>query len=253
MSTPSIYDRRYAGDYRARLSGYEVARWQALEHFLSGVVDLRGADSVLDYGAGSGLFAGLWEKSFPQAALHFCDPSAVAMAKFKERQPHLAARYRLLEGNRAPWDDATFDVIVSVEVLEHVADLSAYLRDVHRLLKPGGWFVWTTPCANAFSIEHLLAFVSGGIEPTAEGCRRWRWEDPTHLRRLRSCEAEDRLQDTGFSEVRLRLRAHLFSLLCSRPPLAWWRSLSEALMTLDYSLFRRLPNGASMIGAARKP
>jgi SAM-dependent methyltransferase len=40
---------------------------------------------------------------------------------------------------------ASFDVAVAVEVLEHVADHDAFVRNVSRILRPGGVFVMTTP------------------------------------------------------------------------------------------------------------
>ena len=40
--------------------------------------------------------------------------------------------------------DASFDLILSTQVLEHVADTSQYLRECHRLLRPGGKLVLTT-------------------------------------------------------------------------------------------------------------
>jgi SAM-dependent methyltransferase len=38
-----------------------------------------------------------------------------------------------------------FDCVVSVEVLEHVEEDDAFVREVHRVLKPGGVFLMTTP------------------------------------------------------------------------------------------------------------
>jgi SAM-dependent methyltransferase len=163
-----------------------------------------------------------------------------------------APRCHLVADNRARLDDGLFDVVVSVEVMEHVESLTSYLRDIHRLLSPGGRFVWTTPCANAFSIEHLYGLVTRKIEPTEEGYRRWAWEDPAHLRRLKSREISLLLKETGFSRVTFRYRAHLFSFVCSSALAQRFGRLREPLMTLDYSLFRSWPNGASMIGLAVK-
>jgi SAM-dependent methyltransferase len=39
----------------------------------------------------------------------------------------------------------TFDVVVAVEVLEHVQDDEAFVKEAHRVLKPGGTFIMTTP------------------------------------------------------------------------------------------------------------
>jgi SAM-dependent methyltransferase len=41
-------------------------------------------------------------------------------------------------------DDA-FDCVTAVEVLEHVEDDHAFIREVHRVLRPGGIFLMTTP------------------------------------------------------------------------------------------------------------
>jgi ubiquinone/menaquinone biosynthesis C-methylase UbiE len=249
-----VYDYRYSVGYREHLSGYEIARWHSLKHFLTGVLSINDAKMVLDYGAGSGLHVKLWEKIFHESSLHFCDISSVARKKFIHKNPSYANSYRLVSGGRADFDDSSFDVVVSVEVMEHVIELTEYLKDIYRLLRPGGRFVWTTPCANEFSIEHVIACLTGKVEKTNEGYRRWRWEDPTHLRRLRSQEITRVLQEYGFEEVLFRFRSHFFSYLCTHcHPISRFTSLANKLMSLDYSLFRRLPNGASMLGCARLP
>ncbi|MCG3161349.1 MAG: Ubiquinone biosynthesis O-methyltransferase [Acidobacteria bacterium] len=46
---------------------------------------------------------------------------------------------------RAPFPDASFDVVVSVEVLEHVEEDDRFVYHAHRVLKPGGVFLMTTP------------------------------------------------------------------------------------------------------------
>jgi SAM-dependent methyltransferase len=41
--------------------------------------------------------------------------------------------------------DASFDCVVAVEVIEHVDDDEAFIREIQRVLKPGGRFLATTP------------------------------------------------------------------------------------------------------------
>ena len=82
--------------------------------------------------------------------------------------------------------------------------------------------------------------------------RRWTWEDPTHVRRLKTAEIADVLAAHGFEDVRFRFRSHLWSFLCTYAPTSRLTALRNRLMGLDYGLFRRFPNGASMIGAATK-
>jgi SAM-dependent methyltransferase len=248
-----LYDGKYAAGYRSDLGGYEIARKEAIQHFFDKVVSIADPARVLDYGAGRGLHIPLWTEVFPRSELSLCDVSAVAIERCLEAYPDMSGRYRIIQDNRAGFEDSTFDVIVSVEVMEHVADLSAYLSDIHRLLRPGGVFVFTTPCGNRLSIEHVYSFVTGKIDSTQEGYRRWSWEDPTHLRRMRSGEMRHQLLSAGFSGAEFRFRSHLFSFLCTYcPPREKFRRTRNRLMTLDYRLFRRLPNGASILGVAKK-
>ncbi len=48
----------------------------------------------------------------------------------------------------------TFNVIVAVEVLEHVEEDELFVRNVAGILRPGGWFVMSTPNGDAMPIPH---------------------------------------------------------------------------------------------------
>lgn len=176
-----IYDQRYSEGYRGDLAGYEFARWVALEHFIKRVLKIDNIRTVLDYGAGRGLHVELWRKVFPKANLYFCDISSVALKKLVEDYPEYESDCVQIKSDYVPFPDASFDIVISVEVMEHVANLDAYLNEIHRLLKPEGNFIWTTPCANRFSIEHIVNVITKQVEKTNKGYRRWKWEDPTHL------------------------------------------------------------------------
>lgn len=248
------YDARYrTGRYRDGLSCYEAARVTALRHFIPRVAGLRDPARVLDYGVGNGLHVPLWRELFPLSELHGCDISVAALAQLQEG--HARVVVHAMSGHCVDVAAGSFDAVVSIEVMEHVSDLGAYVADVHRVLKPGGAFVWTTPCANVGSIEHLVALWRHEIDPTAEGYRRFRWEDPDHVRRLTGGEVKRVLGAVGFRDLRLRYRAHFFSFLVAR----YWRlarlpeGVKARLYELDYRVFRWLPNGASMVGVARKP
>ena len=47
-------------------------------------------------------------------------------------------------GEALPYGDASFDAVVCVDVLEHVADLAQVIREIARVLKPGGVFCFDT-------------------------------------------------------------------------------------------------------------
>ena len=247
-----VYNRRYLNGYREKIRGYEFARWRTLDHLIRKILQLNSAKTVVDYGCGSGLHVNLWRKVFPLADLYFCDISPVALEKLINKYPEFKLKCAEVKEKRAPFNNDFFDVVVSIEVMEHVENLNDYLNDVYRLLKPEGIFIWTTPCANRFSIEHIFNILTNQIEKTSEGYRRWKWEEPTHLRRLKSNEIRNKLQEIGFNNIGFRFRGHLFSFVCTKLFKGPLEILGERIMLLDYSLFRKLPNGASMIGFAEK-
>jgi SAM-dependent methyltransferase len=58
----------------------------------------------------------------------------------------------VLEGrpDRIPVDDASFDVVVSIDVHEHLDDCGPYTRELHRVTRPGGHVIVTTPNGDAW-------------------------------------------------------------------------------------------------------
>jgi SAM-dependent methyltransferase len=70
-----------------------------------------------------------------------------------------------------PWPDATFDAVVSIGCLHHTGDLPGAVREVHRVLLPGGAaFVMLY---NAHSLRQLRARLKGLVErrSSPEGLR----------------------------------------------------------------------------------
>lgn len=64
-----------------------------------------------------------------------------------------------------PLDDQQFDLVTSLAVLEHLDDPSLNLREAHRILKPGGTLILTTPSPRAKSVLEFLAFRLHIIDP----------------------------------------------------------------------------------------
>jgi SAM-dependent methyltransferase len=63
------------------------------------------------------------------------------------RQRYQRPGFEFYQGNMGKMSlpDASFDVVVCFEGLEHLAEQQAFAAEAFRVLKPGGWFILSTP------------------------------------------------------------------------------------------------------------
>jgi len=88
---------------------------------------------ILDIGASHGFFLKLCEKNGSQVNGIDVDPSVIDGTKIKKCN---------IERNRFPFEDNTFDIVYSANVLQHIEKPPANLmEEVLRILKPNGKFV----------------------------------------------------------------------------------------------------------------
>lgn len=101
---------------------------------------------VLEVGCGGGLIS--HELARREALVVGIDPSedALAVAREKVRQSGLGQNVHFEQGyaESLPYADGSFSVIVCLDTLEHVRDLSATIREITRVLSPGGIFIFDT-------------------------------------------------------------------------------------------------------------
>jgi len=64
------------------------------------------------------------------------------------------------ESGQLPYDDGLFDVVLAVEVVEHLDGHRMFFQETARVLKPGGTLIFTTP--NILSLKSRLIFLFGG-------------------------------------------------------------------------------------------
>ena len=92
-----------------------------------------------------------------------------------------------------PFEDASFDVVVAGELLEHLRDPRRLVEEARRVLRPGGTFVASVP--NAYRLKNRLRFLLG---------RRVE-DDPTHLQLFSPADVRTLLD--GFEDLQVHFIA----------------------------------------------
>jgi SAM-dependent methyltransferase len=79
-----------------------------------------------------------------------------------EAATHLGQAFAKLNLNAPlPWPDLSFDAVFSTEGIEHLENHFLFLREVRRILKPGGVFLLTTP--NITALRSRVRFFGSGF------------------------------------------------------------------------------------------
>lgn len=131
---------------------------------------------VLEAGCGEGYGAGLIaERAERVVALDYDQPTTAHVAR---RYPEVA----VARGNLAylPIASSTMDVVANFQVIEHLWDQEGFLAECHRVLRPGGRLLVTTP--------NRLTFTPDSDVPL----------NPYHTRELAPSELDELLRAGGF-------------------------------------------------------
>lgn len=141
------------------------------------LLDLCAGRDVLEAGCGEGYGADLIASAARRVLAVDYDAATVA---------HVATRYprvEVVEGNLAalPLDDASVDIVVNFQVIEHLWDQPQFVRECARVLRPGGLLLMSTP--------NRITFSPGLDTPV----------NPFHTRELNAAELSELLTDGGFA------------------------------------------------------
>ena len=148
--------------------------------------------TVLDLGCAGGFMAeALAQKG---AVVTGIDPAAEAIkaARTHARQSGLNVAYDVGVGERLPYADEAFDAVVCVDVLEHVKDLAQVIREIARVLTPGGVFLFDTINRNPLSRFATITVAEDILRLLPKGTH-----DPALF--IRPSELSDAMQQAGLS------------------------------------------------------
>ncbi len=145
------YDRKGAYHWRdyhgglLRMNAYTRARYDKIVDCLARLETANGA-RLLDYGCGDGALAGVLHGCFARPVFGVdVNPLAITLAEGEFGRRGYDGRFKVIEGYDTGFPDGHFDAAVCSDVIEHVTEPLALLREIYRVLRPGGHLVITTP------------------------------------------------------------------------------------------------------------
>jgi SAM-dependent methyltransferase len=208
------------------------------------------ARSFLEVGCGTGFVLSGVAAAFPQLQLAGSEASVSGLAFAAQRVP--GAQLFQMDARRIPYRDE-FDVAGAFDVIEHIEDDHAVLRELHAAVVPGGGLVLTVPQHPSLWSEYDAR--------------------AGHVRRYRSAELCEKVVEAGFeivkmtSFVTLLLPFMYLSRFTQRMPCEDYDPLAElriapwlnrtlgAVLGIERAMIRTgvpMPAGGSLLVVARR-
>ncbi|GAA3054722.1 class I SAM-dependent methyltransferase [Actinokineospora globicatena] len=133
------YDEKWSISYDQRCIDYATGRFRA-------VAGDQGwpYPTAMELGCGTGFFLlNLMQGGvIAKGSVTDLSPGMVEVALRNAKGLGLDVDGRVADAERLPYDDNSFDLVVGHAVLHHIPDLPTAFREVRRVLKPGGRFVF---------------------------------------------------------------------------------------------------------------
>jgi SAM-dependent methyltransferase len=121
-------------------------------------------------------------KPFKEVYQHYAESSVgIDVAQTPHETQHVDVFY---DGKKIPFPDSVFDYVLCTEVMEHVSEPDDFLKEIYRVLKPGGILIMTIPFLvplheepydfyryTKYGLKHLLnsaGYQSQVIQPIGE-------------------------------------------------------------------------------------
>lgn len=110
-------------------------------------LELTGNESVLEIGCGRGFYEMVLHTLYPEVSLCAVDTNDTYLALAKQRVPTKRVTFEHQDALHLPYKKDSFAAAFATEVLEHIPNDLAALKELHRVVKPGGVVVITVPHA----------------------------------------------------------------------------------------------------------
>ena len=184
---------------------------------------------ILDIGCGGGLLCEPMARLGAEVVGADAAERNIPVAQVHAQQSGLEIDYRHTTAEAMAAAGEQFDVILNMEVVEHVADPLAYLTACHQLLKPGGLHICSTINRNPKSFAMAIVGAEYVMRWLPKGTHEWsKFITPDELFDLMSQAGLEPVDRTGF----------VFN------PLTWVWRLSDRDLSVNYVTASLKPHSA---------
>ncbi len=174
---------------------------------------------VLDIGCGGGLLCEPMARLGAEVVGVDAAARNIPVAEAHARQSGLTIDYRIGTAEGLVAKNEVFDIVLNMEVVEHVADPFAYLTACQKLLRPSGLMVCSTINRNSKSYLFAIFGAEYVMRWLPKGTHEWsKFITPDELYRLISVAGLSPVDKTGF----------VFN------PLTWQWKLSDRDLSVNY-------------------
>ncbi len=158
---------------------------------------------VLDVGCGTGELANrLARRGWQVIGLDLCEPM-LHRARFKLNGYAGSVRLTVADSEHVPFADGAFDIVTCANSFHHYPNQEAVVRELHRVLKPGGQLFlldgWPDQFIGRIVYDLIITHVEGGQV----------WHRESH-------DVKVMFKDAGFDRVGQKRTYSLFPILLTR-------------------------------------
>jgi len=205
MNEEELYERQYGQKKLIRTNSFPFVRNFFKKHDLHreelALSLLDGGDKLLDVGCGNGSLMLKAKPKFNEVYGIDISPSRIEQAKGEAAEKFAdTCGIHFCLGNindKMDFSDGTFDVVTSIQVIEHVFDPYFVVGEIHRVLRKGGTLVANVP--NIAYLKHRIRLLFGKL-PITSSPHNWSqigW-DGGHLHYFTEKTFCRLLQECGF-------------------------------------------------------